>query len=641
MKRTILSLSFLCLLVACGRAPKVDLEQTASAVADRALSYTDPRHYAGTVYTQALAELYKTTGCEPWLARTCAILDRFQSGEWQGYGSFISYKVGGTAAPEMVRYGFEAYRTMALAAADSMFTHQPRNADGIMLPPWPAAIEKNGVFMDPVFAVTPYLLYAGIVAENQDWIDYAAWMTLRTFSDLADTTSGLAHQARGINRMLPGQLTDDCWSRGNGWGAMALGALMRDLPRDNRYYGQVCDLARRYFAAVLKYQDEAGLWHQEMTWPGSFTEISGSALLLYGLGSGIESGVLPAAWRKPFKKGIAGLLRYIDARGNVANTCSGCLAYKDGSKEAYASHAYFCNEQHAFGPALLALGQALRLGIRRVRSELGAEMRETTPECVVFCAEDRKADVAWENDRAAYRIYSRQVKHKVSSGVDYWAKRVDYPILRRWYAKDAAGGSYHEDDGEGCDFYAVGKHRGVGGIGLWVADSLVVPEPYESFVIDYCTPDSLRFTVVYPAIEIPQDSVVLTETISMKQGSYYYRACVTARTASGRGVTLAAGLTAFGAPEIRRSEAHASLNLIETVESIGEKVGSSLVAEKACFRGFATFGSDELVLLDLPAGASAQFFAGAAWSRDSRFDPFYRRWVRITNEATFDTISTK
>lgn len=637
MKRTLLSLSLLCLLCACS-ADKVDLEQTAAAVAQRAEQYTDPRHYAGTVYTQAMAELYKTTGDAFWRDRTCAVLDKFASGEWQGYGSYISYKVGGTAAPEMVRYGFEQYRPMAVAAADSMFTHQPRNADGIMLPPWPAAIEKNGVFMDPVFAVTPYLLYAGLVAGRQEWIDYSAWMTLRTFSDLADTTSGLVHQARGINSMAEGQVTGDCWSRGNGWGAMALGALLRDLPQDNRYYPQVCALARRYFEAVLCYQDEQGLWHQEMTWPDSFTEISGSALLLYGLGSGIESGVLPAAWRKPFKKGIAGLLQYIDARGNVANTCSGCLAYKDGSKEAYASHAYFCNEQHAFGPALLALGQALRLGIRKVKAPLGAAMTDTTPLCVVFCAEDRKADIAWENDRAAYRIYSQQVKQKVSSGVDYWAKRVDYPILSKWYAKDAAGGSYHEDEGEGCDFYAAGKNRGIGGIGIWVEDALLVPEPYESYQIDYCTPDSLRFSVVYPAIVTAEDSVVLAQTISMKLGSYYYKASVSARTASGKGVTLAAGLTTFGAAEIRRDEAHGSLNLIEMIEWIGERVGSSLVADKACFKGFARFGKDELVLLDLPEGACAEFFAGAAWSRDSRFDPFARRWPRITAEATFESI---
>ena len=637
MKKTVISLSLLGLLFGCS-APRVDVSDTAKSVTVRAKRYIDPRHYAGTVYTQALAELYKETKDEWWLQQTCGILDRFESGELLGYGSFISYECGGTAAPEMLLLGFEKYRAMALGAAERMFDTQPRNDDGVMLPPWPDLEGRNGLFMDPVFAVTPYLLYSGLVAGRQDWVDYAAWMTLKTFSDLRDSTTGLAHQARDVKNLSRGQITEDCWSRGNGWGAMALGALMRDLPKDNQYYSQVCELARDYFQAVLRYQDKEGLWHQEMTWPDSFTEISGSSLLLYGLGSGIESGVLPKSWTGAFKKGIAGLLRYIDKCGNVANTCSGCLAYGDGSKAAYASHAYYCNEQHAFGPALLALGQSLRLGIRKVRSSLGASMVGKAPECVVLLNESRKGDIAWENDRMAFRMYSGQVKHKVSSGIDYWAKRVDYPILARWYEKEASGGSYHKDDGEGFDFYNVGKNRGVGGIGVWTADGLLVPDPYESFEIDYSTPDSLSFTVSYPAIVTKDDSIVLTETISIKLGSYFYKAAVTASSASGKDLVIAAGLTTFGNPQISKNEEHCSLSIIEEIEGVNASIGTVIVADKSAFRGFASQGSDELVLLSLPAGSSAEFFAGAAWSRDGRFDPFTKRWPRIVAEADFDKI---
>lgn len=635
MKRTVIFLAFLGFSLICS-ASKVNVEQTASAVAQRGRSFIDPRHYAGTVYTQALSEMYKASGNDKWLSLSENILDKFLSGECQGYGSFISYSIGGTAAPELAWYGVKKYWPMAKATAEKMFAEQPRNADGVMLPPWQGVVDKNGIFMDPVFAVTPYLLYAGLVDGRQEWVDYAAWMTLKTFEDLADTQSGLVHQARAVKDMPVGKLTEDCWSRGNGWGAMALGTLMRDLPKDNKYYSQLCSLACRYFEAVVKCQDTNGLWHQEMTWPDSFVEISGSALLLYGLGSGIESGVLPAKYRKAFVKGIAGLLEYIDERGNVANTCSGCLAYGDGSKKSYASHAYFCNEQHAFGPALLALGQALRLGVKTVDTSLGAAMAEITPLCDVRCVQDRKADIAWENDRAAFRIYSQQVKNKVSSGVDYWAKRVDYPILGKWYAKDAAGGSYHVDEGEGCDFYAVGKNRGIGGIGIWKDDKMLVPEPYESYTINYCTPDSLSFTVVYPAIVTADDSIVLSETISMKLSSYYYKAEVSAVTESGCAVTLAAGLTTFGAPYIRRDEARCCLSIIENIKEIGEDIGSSIVARKTDFKGFASFGKDEIVLLDIPHGSSASFYAGAAWSRDTRFDPFSQRWVRITDEAKFE-----
>ena len=51
-------------------------------------------------------------------------------------------------------------------------------------------------------------------------------------------------------RLVAGQISQDCWSRGNGWGAMALGALMRDLPKDNQHYPEVCELAQDFFQAV-------------------------------------------------------------------------------------------------------------------------------------------------------------------------------------------------------------------------------------------------------------------------------------------------------------------------------------------------------------------------------------------------------
>ena len=73
-------------------------------------------------------------------------------------------------------------------------------------------------------------------------------------------------------------------------------------------------------------------------------------------------------------------------------------------------------------------------------------------------------------------------------------------------------------------------------------------------------------------------------------------------------------------------------------EEIGESVGSSLVVDKACFKGFARFAQDELVLMDLPEGSCAEFFAGAAWGRDSRFEPFSRKWPRISAETTFESL---
>jgi hypothetical protein len=52
--------------------------------------------------------------------------------------------------------------------------------------------------------------------------------------------------------------------------------------------------------------------------------------------------------------------------------------------------------------------------------------------------------------------------------MDCWLKRVDYPIINKWYKKHLEeGGSYHEDTGEGLDDFHVGASRGCGGTGLW------------------------------------------------------------------------------------------------------------------------------------------------------------------------------
>ena len=105
---------------------------------------------------------------------------------------------------------------------------------------------------------------------EQEYIDYAAYMTLKTFEDLRDQKSGLVHQARAVMWMDTGKITGDCWSRGNGWGAIALAALLKDFPRENPRWPRIQALSADFFKAVAKYQDADGLWHQEMTWEDSY-----------------------------------------------------------------------------------------------------------------------------------------------------------------------------------------------------------------------------------------------------------------------------------------------------------------------------------------------------------------------------------
>ncbi|MEM0965829.1 MAG: DUF4861 family protein [Verrucomicrobiota bacterium] len=122
----------------------------------------------------------------------------------------------------------------------------------------------------------------------------------------------------------------------------------------------------------------------------------------------------------------------------------------------------------------------------------------TKPQTYARFVPERQDDFAWENDKIAFRAYGPASRQGVeNSGFDAWLKRVDYPIIDKWYAQNAAGKSYHKDHGEGLDNYKVGASAGVGGTGLWLKGKR---EPLEAFIeyeIIEVAPERSRFRLFY------------------------------------------------------------------------------------------------------------------------------------------------
>ena len=115
-----------------------------------------------------------------------------------------------------------------------------------------------------------------------------------------------------------------------------------------------------------KFQDEHGLWHQEMTRHDAYVETSGSGLILYAIGRGVEIGVLPESYRDILLKGLRGYLSYIAVDGSVFHSCCGCLCPGEGKVEDYMNRSWIMNDIHSFGPVVLAFSQAYKLGIKKI-----------------------------------------------------------------------------------------------------------------------------------------------------------------------------------------------------------------------------------------------------------------------------------
>lgn len=618
----------------------ISLADVCDAVIEKGHNYITLEDYKGVVFTQGIAEYALAADSKEQLDYVVSLMKEFEAGQRKGFGSFISYYTGGNAVPKLAWSGVDELRPLAKETAAKMWNEQKRNRDGQMVPDvW--YLDRNPVFIDVVLAVTPYLLYSGLLEDNEEYIDYAVWMVNSIWDVLYDDESKLIHQARACKGHPEGFITEDCWSRGNGWLSMALASLLKDLPDSHPQRKQIEKRAEEYFKAVFEYQDEEGLWHQEMTWPESYVEMSGSALLLYGIGAALQADVLPKRYMKPYMKGLEGMMRYIDMTGNIANSCSGCLAYLDGTKAAYDSHAYFTNEPHAFGAVLLAYAQAIELGVTTLTLdfEQGFILAGMTPECCVRFVEERKEDLAWENDMSAFRIYSRDVRGKVGSGVDLWTKKVNYPIIDKWYALNAQGQDYHTDRGEGYDFYQVGNHRGVGGTGIMTSEGLSVAQPYANYRIYSDTPDLVDFELTYQPYEADGLMIYETKRIRMVLGTYFYQVTSTIETSDGSDVVLAVGLTDFGAAQVEQEPSRGALSLIEKISEKDGSIGCAVFASPEAVKGYAESGNDKLILLNVKNGEPITYYVGAGWSQDVRLDSFPYKWTTLIEATTYHNLN--
>ena len=162
---------------------------------------------------------------------------------------------------------------------------------------------------------------------------------------------------------------------------------------------------------------------------------------------------------------------------------------------------------------------------------------------------ERVDDVAWENDRGAYRCYGPALER---SGEDaygndvwvkntpdlvveqrYWMEDVSKPIIAKLKERDEEGAkalemrtSYHYDQGYGLDCYKVGPSLGCGTPAIIEGDSIIFPYCYREYELLDNGP--LRFTVrlVYNPKKIGSGEVTETRILSLDKGSNYNKMVV-------------------------------------------------------------------------------------------------------------------
>lgn len=135
---------------------------------------------------------------------------------------------------------------------------------------------------------------------------------------------------------------------------------------------------------------------------------------------------------------------------------------------------------------------------------------------------ERKDDFAWENDKVAFRMYGKALESTPKEnayGIDVWGKRVSRMVLNERYKR----GKYHEDLGDGNDYYHVGLTLGGGDIAPIAGDKIYYPLNYRTWKI--LDQGALRFTfqLSYENWDVAGKLVKVVKTIALDAGSHLNR----------------------------------------------------------------------------------------------------------------------
>ena len=142
---------------------------------------------------------------------------------------------------------------------------------------------------------------------------------------LRNPKTGLYSQGRG---WLPDsmELSPGAWSRGHGWLMRGIVPAMEAVPYQSSYYYRLQAVLEELADALLKVQDEKGMWHQLLHLPfdKSYPESSGTGMIAYNLAVAYKKGFLTdEKYRDAALLASVELKKYVTEDGIVLGSCVG------------------------------------------------------------------------------------------------------------------------------------------------------------------------------------------------------------------------------------------------------------------------------------------------------------------------------
>ena len=209
--------------------------------------------------------------------------------------------------------------------------------------------QQTRFWIDDMYMITALQAQAYRATGERVYIDRAG-REMAAYLDKLQQPNGLFYHAPDVPFF---------WGRGNGWMAAGMAELLRSLPKDHPNRARIMDGYRKMMATLLKHQDADGMWRQLIDRPESWPETSCTGMFAFALVTGVKSGWLDGKTYGPAaRKGWLGLVKYINADGDISEVCEG--TNKKNDYQYYLDRKRHVGDLHGQAPILWSASAFLR-----------------------------------------------------------------------------------------------------------------------------------------------------------------------------------------------------------------------------------------------------------------------------------------
>jgi len=419
------------------------------------------------------------------------------------------------------------------------------------------------------------------------------------------------------------------WSRGNGWVIAATAEILSYLPKNSPYRSHYVTLLRQMASRLAQLQPADGLWTPSLTDPAWYPlpEASGTGLDCYAMAWGVRHGILSKRRFMPvIKLAWAGLLKC-----RMANNLIG-WTQRTGAGPAWVYAR--CSRPYGVGAFLMAGSQMAQLApfhlprpapmplppvLHPNQHYVNHHIVQPTGDAFVRYVPERYDDIAWEDNRIAYRIFGQQLGliEPAGSGIDVWAKSVRYPIINIRYKL----GIYHVDLGNGLDCYDTGFSRGCGGLGIWSSGKLWNSTYWQYYRILKNGPDTAKFQVWYKPWPVGQGRTVWEKrTITLRNGENLNRIETILESNKPGPLIVGVGVANHGKGSLVVEKKTGMLCYWEPVHRPNGSTGIGVLVNPKQLIGVKRGKQNiRILLLKVMPGQTLTYYCGACWSKGLDF----------------------